>query len=90
MIILLELCLYMTPPFLTALNIDYLTNHKDELGYGIFLYVIQVLVTLVHRVVFSQYFNVFQNLGVKMANLVTMIVYNKSLKYSPMGDKAFS
>jgi ABC-type bacteriocin/lantibiotic exporter with double-glycine peptidase domain len=30
------------------------------------------------------------NLGIRLSNVVTMIVYNKSMKYAPLADKKFS
>ena len=30
------------------------------------------------------------NLGIRLSNVVTMIVYNKALKYSPLADKKFT
>lgn len=82
--------LFMASPVLTALNIDYLTNHRDNLNHGIFLFILTIIVTLSHRILFSQYLYRFMNLGIRLSNIVTMIVYNKSLKYSPLADKEFS
>lgn len=82
--------LFMASPVLTALNIDYLTNHKDNLQQGILLFLLTIVVTLLHRIIFSQYLYRFMNLGIRLSNIVTMIVYNKSLRYSPLADKEFS
>lgn len=80
----------MAFPILTALNIDYLTNNRDDIEVGILLFLLTLVVSIVHRIAFSQYLYRFQNLGIRLSNVVTMIIYNKSLKYSPLADKEFS
>jgi ABC-type bacteriocin/lantibiotic exporter with double-glycine peptidase domain len=49
-----------------------------------------LFISVIQRIIFSQYFYHFMNLGIRLSNVVTMIVYNKSLKYAPLADKQFS
>ena len=77
-------------PVLTALNIDYLNNHRNDVKRGVLLFFLTFGVSVVHRVLFSQYFYRFMNLGIRLSNVVTMIIYNKSLKYSVEASKEFS
>ena len=82
--------LFMFFPVLTALNVDYLENHRDDVTKGILLFLLTFAVSVLHRVVFSQYFYRFMNLGIRLSNVVTMIVYDKALRYSPTADKKFT
>ena len=79
--------LFMSFPLLTAVNIDYLDNHRDNVTRGILLFLLTFFISVTHRIIFSQYFFRFMNLGIRLSNVVTMIVYNKSLKYSPTANK---
>ena len=85
--IFVTVTLFMSFPLLTALNIDYLQNHRDDLTRGIILFLMTFFISVIHRIVFSHYFFQFMNLGIRLSNVVTMIIYNKSLKYSPVANK---
>jgi hypothetical protein len=79
----------MGSPVLTALNIDYIKNHKDNLGLGILLFLLTFMVALSHRIIYSHYLFRFMNIGIRLSILVSTIIYNKALKYSPLADKQF-
>ena len=82
--------LFLSFPVITALNTDFLDNKKDDIERGIILFLATILISIVHRLTFSQFFFRFTNLGIRLSNVVTMIIYHKSLKYSPMANKKFS
>ena len=77
-------------PILVGLNIDYFENHRDDLERGILMFLLTLVVSIVHRLTFSQFLYRFMELGIRLSNVITMIVYHKALKYSPMADKEFS
>lgn len=86
---ILQVSLLMASPVLTALNIDYLKNHKDSLSLGIILFLLTFMVALSHRIIYSQYLFRFMNIGIRLSILVSTIIYSKALKYSPLADKQF-
>ena len=79
--------IFIVTPALTALTIDYLTNYQNDIGYGVFLFFVTLMLNVIQRAFFSQYFYRFISLGIKLSNLVTMIVYDKALKYTPLSHK---
>jgi hypothetical protein len=74
----------------TALNIDYISNYRDNVGYGVGLFFATFLVAFLTRMTISHMFYRFTILGINLANTVTMMVFTKSLRYSSMADKEFT
>jgi len=88
--IIFTVTLFLSFPVLTALNVDYMENYRDNVTRGILLFLLTFAVSVAHRIIFSQYFYRFMNLGIRLSSVVTMIIYNKALKYSPTSDKKFT
>ena len=82
--------LYLVRPLLTSINIDYIQNHQGNVNYGIQLFFLTLVVSILHRVSFTQVMYKFSMLGLKLANTMNMLIYAKSLKYSPIADKKFA
>jgi hypothetical protein len=61
-----------------------------NLGLGIGLFSLTFFVMFAHRITSSQSAYGFRIFGIRLSNVVTMLLYHKSLKYSPMADKEFS
>jgi len=82
--------LVVSTPILTALSINYISSDQGEAGYGFLLFLFTFFSMTLNRM-FSTHLNYrLGNLGISMANTVTMMIFNKSLKYSELGNKDFS
>jgi len=80
----------VSTPILTALSINYISSDQGEAGYGFLLFLFTFFSMTLNRM-FSTHLNYrLGNLGISMANTVTMMIFNKSLKYSELGNKDFS
>jgi hypothetical protein len=88
--VILTVLFWVAAPMLTALNIRYISEFRDDIGLGAGLFSLTFAVTFAHRIANSQSNYGFRTFGIRLSNVVTMLIYNKSLKYSPMGDKKFS
>ena len=81
---------YAATPTLTAMNISYIANGRDSVKLGVGLFLLTFLANFANRIATSQSNYGFRTFGIRLSNVVTMLIYHKSLKYSPSGDKAFS
>ena len=88
--VIVTVIFYAATPTLTAMNISYIANNRDDVRLGIGLFFLTFLANFANRIATSQSNYGFRTFGIRLSNVVTMLIYNKSLKYSPMGDKAFS
>ena len=82
--------LYLVRPLLTSINIDFIQNHQGDVKYGIQLFFLTLIVSILHRVTWTQFVYKFSMLGLKLSNTMNMLIYQKSLKYSPIADKKYS
>lgn len=82
--------LFLVRPLLTSINIDFIQNHRGDINYGIQLFFLTLIVSILHRLSFTQGIYQFSMLGLKLSNTLNMLIYAKSLKYSPIADKKFA
>ena len=81
---------YASTPTLTALSIKFIAENRQDMRWGVALFILTFLANFANRIATSQSQYGFRTFGIRLSNVVTMLIYNKSLKYSPMGDKTFS
>ena len=77
-------------PFLTSFNIDYIQNHNDDIGYGIFLFFVTLLVQMTVSVLYAQLIYRFSMLGVDLNNAFVMMIYGKAFRFSCLANKEFT
>ena len=77
----------ITTPVLTALSIHYISNEEGETGYAVLLFLCTFVTMTVGRMFSTHFTYRLGNLGISMSNTVTMMIFNKSLKYSELGNK---
>ena len=88
--VILAVLLWVSMPALTAMNIRYVSSGSEDLKIGIGLLILNIMVNFIQRIINSQNGYGFRIFGLRLSNIVTMLIYKKSLKYSPMSDKTFS
>ena len=82
--------LYLTYPILIYFNIDYLQNHRDDINYGIILFILTILVSFLYNLVYTNLKYLFKILGVNVSTHLNLLIFNKSLKYSLSSNKQFT
>ena len=90
LIVLGTVLFWLATPLLTALNIRYISTYRDDVPLGIGLFFLTFLVMFLHRITNYQCDYGFRIFGIRLSNVVTMLIYNKSLKYSPLSEKTFT
>jgi hypothetical protein len=88
--VILTVLFWVAAPIVTALNIRYISEFRDNIGLGVGLFSLTFAVTFAHRIVNSQSNYGFRTFGIRLSSVVSMLIYNKSLKYSPMADKKYT
>jgi hypothetical protein len=88
-LVLMEITVVSTP-VLTALSISYITHDQGETGYAVLLFLATFGVMTLSRMFSTHFTYRMGNIGISMSNTVTMMIFNKSLKYSELGNKDFS
>ena len=88
--VIVTVIFYAATPTLTAMNIAFIANNREDMKWGVGLFLLTFLANFANRIATSQSNYGFRTFGIRLSNVVTMLIYNKSLKYSPMGDKSFS
>lgn len=81
---------YLTYPILIYYNIDYLQNHRENVNYGIMLFVITIVVSFFYNLIYTNLKYLFKILGVNIATHLNILIYHKSLKYSLSSNKKFA
>jgi len=83
--------LTMFSPFLTSMIISYIQNRSDyEPSYGITLFVIILITSIIKSIVSTQMNFSFTQMGINLTNSLTMMIYCKSFKYASIAEKRFS
>jgi hypothetical protein len=82
--------LYLSYPILIYYNIDYLQNHRDDINYGIALFIITIGVSFLYNLVYTNLKYLFKILGVNVSTHLNLLIYDKSLKYSLSSNKKFT
>ena len=77
----------ITTPILTALSISYISNDQGEVGNAVLLFLCTFIAMVFSRMFATHFTYRVGNLGISMSNTVTMMIFNKSLKYSELGNK---
>lgn len=91
---LVALCLlvevfYCSYPILIYFNIDYLQNHKDNINYGIMLFILTVVSAFFYNLFYTNLKYQFKCLGINVSTYVNLLIYHKSLKYSLSSNKKY-
>jgi hypothetical protein len=81
---------YLSYPILIYYNIDYLQNHRDDINYGVMLFVITIIVSFLYNLTYTNLKYLFKILGVNVSSHLNLLIYNKSLKYSLSSNKKFT
>lgn len=81
---------YLSYPILIYYNIDYLQNQRDNVNYGIMLFVITIIVSFLYNLTYTNLKYLFKILGVNISTHLNLLIYHKSLKYSLSSNKKFS
>jgi hypothetical protein len=81
---------FIALPLMTSYNIDYISNHREDLQYGIALFLITLAAQTLNNLFFSQLMHRYNFIGAKMSNALNIMIYQKSLKYSVLASRRFS
>ena len=80
----------MTNPYLTKVMMDYISNRSDySSSYGWGLLAATVVLQIIKALVDTHINFRFTQLGMNMTNGLTMLIYNKSLSFSPLTEKQY-
>ncbi len=83
----LMVSLYLVKPFLTSLNIRFTTFYSDDTDYGILLFILTIVCAILFQIVMEQMIYRFTIFGITLENSLTMMIFQKSLKYSSLALK---
>ena len=80
----------MTNPYLTKVMMDFISNRSDySSSYGWGLLAATVALQIIKAVIDTHINFRFTQLGMNMTNGLTMLIYNKSLSFSPLTEKQY-
>lgn len=87
----MNVALSMYSPFLASQVMDYISNKSDyEVSYGYILFGLTIISSFFRFMSESQMNYKFGQIGLNMTNSITMLIYNKALKYPSSSEKLFS
>ena len=87
---LLYVVMTMANPYLTKVMMDYISNRSDySSSFGWELLAATVVLQILKALFDTHMTFCFTQLGMNVTNSITMLIYNKSLSFSPLTEKQF-